>query len=124
MRSDPTLRKWYRKINLRFFSNQLPDEVCVRWADEHEEAEDANWEHRYFGAADLAHDGRHSYVIIMSRKKNTSRSLKLATLAHEMCHIATELKDDHGPAFERWRQYIGDRGIFKKHAVYKGLTLF
>jgi hypothetical protein len=123
MRSDRTLRKWYRQLNRRFFGNQLPDDVCVRWADDTEERE-AKWEEKYFGWADPAYDGRHRYVIIMSRRKITSLSLKAATLAHEMCHIATDLKDDHGPAFEQWRQYIGDRGIFKKHAVYKGLTLF
>jgi hypothetical protein len=123
MRSDPTLRNWYRIINRRFFDSQLPNDVCVRWAEDSEE-DDERWEEKYFGSADKARDGRHSYVIVMSRKLNIPASTRLITLCHEMCHIATELKDNHGPAFEYWRQYIADRGIFKKNALRKGLTIF
>ena len=128
MRSDPTLRKWYRYMNRKFFNNELPDNVCVRWADETEERE-VKWEQIYFGWADRCHekkyiDGYHTHYIILSRAKCNAASARMATLAHEMIHIATNCRDDHGPAFERWRQVIGDRGIFKKHAVQKDMTLF
>jgi hypothetical protein len=122
LRSDKTLKKYYRLINKKFFENQLPDNVCVRWADEDEDGE--GFEERYFGIADRANDGYHEYVIVMSRSLNRPAVTRLSTLAHEMCHIATELRDNHGPAFERWRQTIADRGIFKKGALRKGLTLF
>jgi SprT-like family len=124
VRSDPVLKKWYRLINKKFFDSQLTNNVCVRWTNEQEEEEEDNWEDKYFGAAGEAHDSRHKYEIVLSRIKNNSATQKLGTLAHEMCHIATELKDDHGPAFDRWRQHIDSRGIFKKHAVLKNLTLF
>jgi hypothetical protein len=123
MKSDPTLKKWYRLINKKFFDSKLPKDVCVRWAEPFED-HDERWEEKYFGSADAAKDGAHSYVIVMSRIKNTAASVRMLTLAHEMCHVATECKDDHGPAFEEWRQYIGDRGFFKKGAVRKGLTIF
>jgi SprT-like family len=120
MQSDPTLKKWYRFLNKKFFSNQLTNNVCVRWSNEDDEE---SFEEKYFGVADKGIDG-HEYEIVMSRELNHSASVRMATLAHEMIHIATELKDNHGPAFELWRQTLSDRGLFKKGAVRKGLTLF
>jgi len=121
MRSDPTLKKWYRIINRKFFSNQLTNNVCVRWANK-EEAE--HFEEMYFGWTNVAVDGYHDWVIVLSAPKCESASVRLATLAHEMIHVATEMKDNHGPAFEQWRQQISDRGIYKKHALIKNLTIF
>lgn len=128
MRSDKTLRKWYVYINRRFFDNTLPDNVCVRWANELEEADDARWEEKYFGEAWTCTgehaDGVHTHCIVLSRVRNVYSTTRMSTLAHEMIHVATNCRDDHGPAFEKWRLYISDRGIFKKHALRKGLTLF
>ena len=123
MRSDPTLKRWYRKINAKYFENQLPNNVCVRWA-EPEEDDEENWEDKYFGSADVANDGRHKYEIIMSRKLNKKAAVRLTTLAHEMVHIATELKDDHGPVFSAWHMRLTARGFFTKGALRKGLTIF
>jgi hypothetical protein len=128
VKSDKTLRKWYIFINRRFYDNQLPDNVCVRWADETEEKEVERWEEKYFGWANKCDgdyaDGYHTHYIVLSRLKNEAATTRMSTLAHEMIHIATNCRDDHGPAFEKWRLYISDRGIFKKHAVRKGLTIF
>lgn len=121
MRSDPILKKWYRKINRKFFDKKLTNKVCVRWANE---AEAEKYEEKYFGYMNVCEDGYHEWVIVLSRSKCSALSIKLLTLSHEMCHIATKMKDDHGPAFEQWRQYIGDRGIFKKHALSPDLTIF
>ncbi len=125
MRSDPTLKQWYRKINKKFFDNQLTNNVCVRWANEEDEEEEERCEEKYFGWCVPADDGVHEYLIVLSNTRcREVMSNKLLTLAHEMCHIATQLKDNHGAAFEFWRQYIADRGIFKKHALVKNLTIF
>lgn len=126
MKSDRTLIRWYRRINKRFFDGACPERVCVRWADpKEEESRDKQWEAAYFGEAEkLTDDPHHDYQIVMSRPKNDSWIVKISTLVHEMIHLATNLKDDHGPAFEHWRQYVSDRGIFKKHALRKGMTLF
>jgi hypothetical protein len=123
MKSDPTLLKWYRIINRRFFGGACPDRVCVRWADP-DEGESRRWEKKYFGVASEADDEHHEYQIVMSRPLNAKWVVRMGTLVHEMIHLATRLRDDHGPAFERWRRRVGDRGIFKKHALRKGYTLF
>jgi hypothetical protein len=121
MKSDPTLKRWYKFLNKKFFHNELTNNVCVRWSDEDDEE---NFEDKYFGIADRACEGPHEYVIIMSRPLNSRSTVRMATLAHEMVHIATDLKDNHGPAFEAWRQTLADRGLFKKGAVRRGITLF
>lgn len=124
VKSDKTLKRWYRIINKRFFGNQLTNKVCVRWSNEEDNDEEDRCEEKAFGWADRANDRYHEYVIVLSRININSKSTKLLTLAHEMCHLGSALKDNHGPAFESWRQYIADRGIFKKSALIKGLTIF
>jgi hypothetical protein len=132
MKSDRTLLGWYKRINKRFFDGNCPERVCVRWADPEEEERGDAWEEKYFGEAerlptdpnDKNYDRWHDFAIVLSRRKNDSWIVKISTLVHEMIHLATDLKDDHGPAFEQWRQYVADRGIFKKHALRKDRTLF
>lgn len=126
MKSDPTLLRWYRKINKHFFEGACSDRVCVRWATRDDEKEESKCEDKYLGWADkLEDDPHHDFLIVLSRKLNKdSWNVRISTLVHEMCHIATNLKDDHGDAFEQWRVYIAERGIFKKHALAKGRTLF
>jgi hypothetical protein len=125
VKSDRTLLKWYRLINKKFFDGACPDRVCVRWAEPDEDRE-PRWEKKYFGEASRSEDaeGHHDYQIVMSKPLNKQWIVRISTLVHEMIHLATDLKDDHGPAFEHWRQYVSDRGIFKKHALRKGSTLF
>ena len=124
MKSDRTLLGWYTYINERFFDGVCPDRVCVRWADP-EETESRTWEKKYFGEASEAMDDEyHDFQIVMSKPLNKQWIVRISTLVHEMIHLATGLKDDHGPAFERWRVKLGNRGIFKKHALRKGYTLF
>lgn len=124
MRSDPTLRFWFKIINRRFFANELPDNVCVRWAHP-EEQRAFQCDDKYFGwAAKLDQNTYHTHEIVLTRKLNTRLSARLATLAHECCHVYLDCRDDHGPAFERTRQMIADRGIFKKGALAKKLTIF
>lgn len=124
MKSDRTLLKWYRLINRKFFHGACPDRVCVRWAVPGE-TESRRWEKKYLGEASISEDDeRHDWQIVMSRPLNKAWVIRMSTLVHEMIHLATRLRDDHGPAFERWRVRVGDRGIFKKNALRKGYTLF
>jgi hypothetical protein len=126
VRSDKCLKRWYNKINKKFFAGELPSNTCVRWISEREQEK---FEDLYFAwtsnieKTDQA-DGRHKYCIVISKNKNPGRTAMIATLVHEMCHVATEMRDDHGPAFEAKRQMIADRGIFKKSAVLNGVTIF
>ncbi len=122
MRSDRTLKKYFNLINKKFFDGQLPDSTCVRWLDPDEE--EIKLEDKLFGYADKANDGYHKYQIVLSRKLCGPASSRMTTLAHECIHIFLELKDDHGQAFERVRQMLSDRGIYKKGAIIRGLTIF
>ncbi len=124
MRSDPVLKKHYNLINKKFFLNGLPSNVCVRYVDEHDDDDDRGCAEKYYGWTETVTDERHKYVIVISRIKNPGLIARLSTLIHEMCHIATELRDDHGEAFSRWHELLTERGIFRKHAVLKGRTLF
>jgi hypothetical protein len=124
MRSDRTLKAYYREINTRFFDNELPDNVCVRWADEDELAAEKCEEGDFCGWADKCEDGRSVYKIVIDTSLRGQQTLHLCTLVHEMIHVATELRDDHGPAFDRWHKLLTTRGLFKKGALRRGLTLF
>lgn len=125
MRSDKHLRAWYRDINTRFFDNELPDNVCVKWGGREEQDEEEEWEQRYNGFVQpLLNDPYHSAVIVLNPELRTNACFKLATLVHEMIHIATNFRDDHGPAFERHREMLAVKGIFKKNALLRGITLF
>jgi hypothetical protein len=116
VKSDRTLKRWYQIINKRFFYGELPANVIVRWAVPGEENDIACTE-RLVGK-------RHSYEILLNREKNKTNSIKLASLVHEMIHIATHYRDNHGKLFEEWRAKLGERGVFKKGALLRGITLF
>jgi hypothetical protein len=122
VKSDRTLKRWYNFINRKFFLDELPSNVCVRWSND--EDDEDGFEEKYFGLAQLAEDGRHKYEIVMSRKMNIPAATRLTSLAHEMCHVATELRDDHGPVFSAWHMRLTARGFFEKGACRKGLTVF
>ena len=123
MRSDKNLKRWYNTVNKKFFFGALPSNVCVRYANEDDRDEDFRCDEKFYGWADTA-DGRHKYVIVISKIKNPGPVAKLATLAHEMIHCATNLRDDHGAAFSDWHEKLTERGLFRKNAILHGLTLF
>ena len=62
MKSNPTLLRWYKSINKRFFDGGCPERVCVRWADVNEEGE-KQWEENYFGWAGKVDTPYHDYEI-------------------------------------------------------------
>jgi hypothetical protein len=116
--SDPSLKKWYRNINKRFFNNELPDNVIVRWARAGEEKDIASC-----SPIDNP-DNKNKYLILLNRAKNPTASIKMSSLAHEMVHVATNYKDEHGPAFDEWHEKLTQRGLFRKGAVLAHVTLF
>ena len=125
MRSDKTLKAWYREINTRFFDSQLPDNVCVKWGGQEEEEEEENWEEKYNGYAKrLNDDVYHFALIVLNNELRKNSAVKLSILAHEMCHVASNFKDSHGECFDRWHKQLVDRGFFKKGALLKGMTVF
>lgn len=124
MRSDARLKKWYNAINYRFFLGELPNNVCVRYTNEDDDDEEEGCDQKYYGWTSEGADKRHKYVIVISRVKNPGPVAKLATLAHEMIHVKTGLRDDHGKKFSDWHETLTSRGLFRKSAVLRGLTLF
>lgn len=114
--SNRALKAWYVRINKRFFYGELPSNVIVRWSETGEEKDIAG--------TGRAQNKRYSFVIALNRQKITTRSIKLSTLLHEMIHVATKYRDEHGYAFEAWRVKLGERGAFLKGALIKGVTLF
>jgi hypothetical protein len=123
VRSDRTLKKYYNLINHKFFKNELPVNVCCRYSNEEDEEDEAGCESRYYGWCTQSF-GSHKYTIVISRIKNPGWPAKLSTLAHEAIHVALALKDNHGAAFSAWHEKLTERGLFRKSAVLKGLTLF
>lgn len=119
MRSDRRLLYWYNLIREKFFYGEIEisPNVCVRWSTVDDQDE------RNMGSADLCHDGYHDYEILINPEYNPCLNVILTTLVHEMCHIATDLRDEHDEPFERVRKLLDKRGIFKLGAVRKGATL-
>lgn len=115
-KSNRALKAWYTLINKRFFYDELPSNVIVRWAEPGEEKDIAS--------AGRAENKRYSFVIVLNAEKITTKSIKLSSLLHEMIHLATGYRDDHGPKFEAWRVKLGERGAFLKGALIKGVSLF
>jgi hypothetical protein len=115
-KSDPSLKRYYRLMNSKFFEGTLPDNVLVRWARPGEESDCASTERRP--------QDPNQYVILLNRKKCASASIKLVHLLHEMVHVATHNRDDHGSDFSAWHRLLTQRGAFEKGAVLKDITLF
>ena len=114
--SNAELKKWYRKLNAKFFNGDLPDNVLLQWATPEQEPDIASCEPRS--------DGTNCYKLLFNRLKNPTKTLLLSAMLHEMVHIATKYKDNHGPAFDAWHKKLTKRGAFKKGAVLKDVTLF
>jgi hypothetical protein len=109
------LKAWYTKINAKFFFNELPQNVVVRWALPGEETDIASTTRT---------EGKYSYLILFNKEKVKTQSQKLSTMLHECVHVATGNRDDHGPLFAEWHLKLTERGAFKKGALLKNITLF
>jgi hypothetical protein len=122
MRSDRILKRYYNLINEKFFQGELPSNVCVRYATDDDEEEDKGCLN-YYGWVELG-EGRHEFQVVIVKAQNPGWTARISTLAHEMCHVATNQRDDHGPAFSYWHELLVDRGLFRKGAILNGVTLF
>lgn len=116
--STRSLLAWYEVINSKFFYGELPANVIVRWTVPEDNENDIA------ATSTPCKNPRYSYLIVMNREKLASRSQKLSALLHEMIHVATGVRDCHGPAFDDWHQKMMDRGAFRKGALIKNVTLF
>jgi hypothetical protein len=125
MRSNRTLKGYYDTINSRFFDGELPSNVCVRWLDDSDIEEDEKCEEKYNGFCfAIKDDCHHCAAIVLNTELKADKGRLLSVLAHECIHIRLNFRDDHGPAFERERLKLSDKGFFKKGAMLPGFTLF
>lgn len=97
-RSSSILTSTYSLFNHDYFSNRLPTDAKVVWADIDD-----------MGDWGLDDNGRH--IIRINRVLRRWPSGWTTTLLHEMVHAATtdaDDEDDHGPAFkaEMHRLYV------------------
>jgi hypothetical protein len=116
MRSDRSLKRWYSLANKKFFYGELPQNVILRKVGPEEENDQAGTYETELK--------RYKYEIRFNREKNPTRTILLSALLHEMIHVATGLRDNHGPLFHEWHQKLMERGAFKKGALLKGISLF
>ena len=124
MQSNRALKKHFRTLNRRFFDGELPDNVCVRWMDDGDLDEDIKCEDRFNGFCHKTKEHPHCGVIVLNQELKKDKGHLLSVLAHECIHVLLQYRDDHGPAFERERLKLSDKGFFRKSAVLEGLTLF
>ena len=84
------LQSRYRELNREFFGNSLPL-ARIEWAD--------LTSYNRLGETYREDDG--TFVVLVDRKTNTRDEDLQDTVFHEMCHVATWMKefDPHGLAF-------------------------
>lgn len=117
MRSDRTLKKWYREANQEYFDSQLPKNTIVRWGTE-EEWEDEEDGARNLGDTDVAGRPMEVRLSPVLHRLHWWGIAKI-TLYHEMIHILLEIKkvkqeNDHDDRFEKEMLRLAKLGAFKK----------
>jgi hypothetical protein len=101
--SNKQLQSWYDGLNEEYFMNRLP-RASVTWGDLTALND--------MGATMHPEDG---FVIIIDRKTNPTTKTAEATVAHELCHVATwgvEF-DAHGPKFQSCMVNLANKGAFE-----------
>ena len=99
--SEPSLRRWYRDFNRRWFANRLGHEVDILYAPI-----EGCW-------GDTRPDDPECFVIrINPRYSLCTRSARL-TLLHEMVHVELWPYAAHGPRFEARMQALAAAGAMR-----------
>jgi hypothetical protein len=110
MRSDPTLKRYYREFNRKFWGNTLPNNVVVRWGTD-DDIYEGNLKRSDAGVC-LRHGPHEPMEIVLDpvmRREKQYKHTKL-TLHHEMIHVKTKNRDNHGPVFKKYRDMLIEKG--------------
>lgn len=103
VRSNPTLKRLYRKLNKRWFGGRLPKDTIIVWSDI-----------LGTGAARCSEEGG-QYIIRLNTNYRSSRVVGLSLL-HEMAHIATfDEKAEHGPRWLAEMHRLSNAGAFEDY---------
>jgi hypothetical protein len=95
------LKRCYLRFNRIYFSNRLPTELPVRWAQDKSLGPP-----KWMGCSN-------SDFILLNARYRYSKNLCKTTLLHEMAHIATvEEKAHHGPQWKREMRRLARIGAF------------
>ncbi len=115
-RSDRTLKRYYRRYKRQYpqLFGSLPDgrDIIIRWGDKRSDRDGLKSAVAvtYSPAID-----KEPWEIVFDK---TLRRLKFwnivkLTLFHEMCHVASRNRDNHGPAFQRRMKMLAANGAFR-----------
>lgn len=122
-RSDPKLKKLYRRINKRYFATKLPDSTVVRYDEELV----AHPRSKKFGYGDSDTNDPIWVIRINPLLKGDWNSMQILTLMHEMCHLEEYRKHgrmSHGKAWEREMIRLAHAGAFGKHSGLSRNTIW
>jgi hypothetical protein len=109
MPNDRDLKFFYRRFNKKFFHNQLPNNLTVRFASP------AQFTQKGLGkrtcAITLIEDGK-AYAIIVKKTRGKTWAYIKADLLHEMVHVKNP-RLAHGPRFQKEMLRLAQIGAFK-----------
>lgn len=112
MRSDPTLRKWFNKLNRKWFGGKLPQRTKIFYSEDL--IEDGKRRLPY-GECDWG-GGEPEIRINPLLKEQGWITVTVETLLHEMAHLAQFQRrvkgGDHGRGWERIMLGLAKRGAF------------
>jgi hypothetical protein len=123
MRSDPTLRKWFRVLNRKWFDNKLPNETKIFYSEELIAEGERKPRHDY-GDADWEAGGPPVIRINPLLREQGWYTAIRQTLIHEAAHIeAMRLgyRGEHGPVWEKIMRKLANQGAFSHK---NGISLF
>lgn len=115
MRSDPTLKRWFRVYNRRYFQSSLPAATKVLWAEEIQEDLGATTDDPSTAHTMAATDVSRSPTppeIYLNRRILPFWKVVRATLLHEMAHVAKP-RAGHGAVFDAEIGRLWEMGAFK-----------
>lgn len=125
MRSNPTLRKWYKTYNRKYFHNQLPKDTKVYYE---EELIDEGIRKQTYGEMDWTDKKAPEIRINPLLREQGWHSMILLTLLHEMAHvekIQRKLKgSDHGKAWEGIMLRLAKQGAFSERNSFHTTSLW
>lgn len=115
MRIDRTLTENYNYLNRRYFAGELPA-ADVGWGTirdlrvgrgKRAAIAQTVW--------DPAKKGERPQILINVLLRRLGwNGVTAFSLLHEMVHVKTRMRDNHGPAFEREMRKLAEKGAFAK----------
>lgn len=107
--TDEYLRKWYDKVNRKYFKNKLPKETKVIWRKPFVFGHGAEFV--------IFKDGRLLILINPVLRKIGTENYAIQCLMHEMCHLSLWCQKKnpatHGPNFQKEMKRLAAMDAFR-----------